>query len=130
MVKPGERDQDRGDVIEEIIAECLARPEAEWRQAIEAACLAHPQHASELRERFELLRTLGIKVLLESRSAPELPERLGEFRLLRQIGAGGMETSAALSALIDSTRRTTCAIGPRATSRCAGNGGARPSTGW
>ncbi|MCA8966822.1 MAG: serine/threonine protein kinase, partial [Planctomycetes bacterium] len=49
----------------------------------------HPEHADELRRRLRKLQAAGLLPSPEG-AAEELPERLGDFRLLRQIGSGGM----------------------------------------
>ncbi|NUP97416.1 MAG: serine/threonine protein kinase, partial [Planctomycetaceae bacterium] len=75
--------------VDELLAQCLERDPAELQQALDAACEAHPQHASELRRRLSALRRVG---LLEPAAGGErdFPERLGEFRLLERLGGGGM----------------------------------------
>ncbi len=76
------------DPVEEILAHILERPEEEWQKAFRDACNLHPQNAAELRRRWELV------AVLESQTAKDpsegFPERLGDFRLLRRLGAGGM----------------------------------------
>ncbi len=73
--------------IEALFEACLSQPEASWPQAIEAACVAHSDHARELRERFALLQRLAFD---RDPTATTLPERLGDFVLGRRLGAGGM----------------------------------------
>ena len=71
------------------MAECLARPEAEHAEAIAAACQRWPEHARALQSRIDRLRAFG----LAEEVAPgpgDMPARLGEFRLLRRLGGGGM----------------------------------------
>jgi serine/threonine protein kinase/tetratricopeptide (TPR) repeat protein len=75
------------DRVEEILASCLAHGETVPEHALEIACRAHPDLAQELRRRFERLERLG---LLAHRSAATDPERLGDFRLIRRLGGGGM----------------------------------------
>ncbi len=55
-------------------------------------CTSHPAHASELRRRFELLRATGLYQDTDEAppAIPDLPTQLGEFRLLRRLGSGGM----------------------------------------
>src|SRR5262245_14455379 len=74
------------DRVGELMERCLARPEAEQRDAIEQACAEHPDVAAELRARVAFLSGIG----LGPESAPDVPERLGEFRLLERLGGGGM----------------------------------------
>lgn len=53
-------------------------------------CEEHPRQASALRERFERLVSMGL-VGGNLPSAPlEFPDRLGDFKLVRKIGGGGM----------------------------------------
>src|SRR5688572_7661992 len=74
------------DAIDELLAGCLEQPEAEWRTAIDAACAAHPEHAAEMRRRFARVQQMAVGVPM-----PEpIPDRLGEFHLLRRLGGGGM----------------------------------------
>jgi WD40 repeat protein/serine/threonine protein kinase len=74
--------------IEELIFECLEAMEAEGSAALERACTRHPALAAVLRQRIHALQSTG---LIRQRDADEpFPERLGEFRLLRRLGGGGM----------------------------------------
>ena len=83
------------DLVEELTAKLEAA------EAIDlAACLVqHPQHAQELRRLFPALRMLAdlsrsgnISVPPEERRAAEtgLSGQLGDFRILREVGRGGM----------------------------------------
>jgi serine/threonine protein kinase/formylglycine-generating enzyme required for sulfatase activity len=79
------------DRTEDLIAECLERLEAEGDTAIEAVCAQHPESAARVREGVARLRRLGLATAdpdVVARDA--IPERLGDFRLLRRVGAGGM----------------------------------------
>lgn len=74
--------------IEELLARCLSCAEQGEEGALEQLLAAHPQHASVVRRRLELLRSAGFA---EQPEAPEeFPERLGDFRLLERLGGGGM----------------------------------------
>lgn len=75
--------------VEALVVQCIARAEREGESAIEAVCAEHPRLADSLRRRMEVLRTAGLLVLDEP-DADAFPERLGDFRLLERIGAGGM----------------------------------------
>ena len=55
--------------------------------AVEKLLADHPDRAAELRQMVEKLGDLG---MLMPASAPPMPERLGDFRLLRPLGKGGM----------------------------------------
>jgi serine/threonine protein kinase len=56
--------------------------------AVERLCAARPERADEIRERVGML--LQMNLLPRAENAPEFPERLAEFRLLRRLGGGGM----------------------------------------
>jgi hypothetical protein len=72
--------------LEDLVAKALVAIEAEGEPALEQLCRDHPAHAEALRARLDTLRSLG---LLGAVRAP-IVERLGDFRLLRELGAGGM----------------------------------------
>ncbi|TAJ22166.1 MAG: serine/threonine protein kinase, partial [Planctomycetota bacterium] len=76
-----------GSRIEELLIETLEAAELEGGAALERVCGAHPEHATQLRRRWKELERMG---LLEDAPGTEMPERLGEFRLLRRLGGGGM----------------------------------------
>lgn len=79
---------DPTDLLRELVAQCLGRMETEGESALQAICDEHPSHAEVLRRRIRALRGVG---LLDSRPPTEgFPERLGEFRLIRPLGGGGM----------------------------------------
>lgn len=76
------------DPLRALVAECLARIEREGDDAIERMCESHPEHASSLRRRIDRLKRIG---LVDTKEGPkEFPEKLGEFRLIRPLGGGGM----------------------------------------
>lgn len=77
------------DEAETLFAECLDRFESEGERAIDAACERRPDLAPEIRSRFEALCRAGL-VSRGTKGLGEFPERLGEFKLLRRIGGGGM----------------------------------------
>ncbi len=77
-------------IRDELLFLCLERVSKEGRGALEAMCAEHPNHAQQLREGFQRLDAMG---LVDSKSAgtpASFPEQLGEFRLIRKIGGGGM----------------------------------------
>ncbi len=87
----GEPTPNRSADLNDLVAECLARHESHGPSAIDEMCKEHPQHASALRRRIAALAEAGL--LDDPDAAPEdgkIPERLGEFRLLERLGAGGM----------------------------------------
>ncbi len=73
---------------ESLLERCILLLEAGDRAAVDTLLAAHPDLEPSLRERLAQLAALGI--LQPPREPPPMPERLGEFRLLRQIGRGGM----------------------------------------
>lgn len=78
------------EFLRRLVAECVERYEEEGEGAVDALCGKHPEQADALRRRVAILGRMG---LLETGSAAEgrpLPERLGDFRLLRKLGGGGM----------------------------------------
>lgn len=74
---------DQGHVAE------ILRAYAEDGGDPEALLREHPDLAEELRPRLEALRVLET-VLSESEVSGGMPERIGDFRILREIGRGGM----------------------------------------
>ena len=75
--------------LNELIARCLDRIQDEGAAAVDAVCAEHPEHASALRQRLSVLARMGLlPIPVASTDAP--PERLGEFRIVRRLGAGGM----------------------------------------
>ena len=76
------------ELLDEILVDLLGRLTAGESGAVEAVCARHPEQAGEIRAR---LAALGELNLLPSDSAAmAFPERLGDFRLLRRLGGGGM----------------------------------------
>ncbi|MBI5432629.1 MAG: serine/threonine protein kinase [Planctomycetes bacterium] len=55
--------------------------------AVEALLREHPEHASALKRRLALLQDIGV---LDGGASARPPERLGDFQILEQLGAGGM----------------------------------------
>jgi serine/threonine protein kinase len=75
--------------VRELVAECLDRFDDEGSAAIEAVCAAHPGFAPQIRARIETLEQMGL-LTRETEAGERFPERLGEFRLIRRLGGGGM----------------------------------------
>jgi tetratricopeptide (TPR) repeat protein len=82
-------DGEERERVRTLVAECLERREREGDAAVEAVCAAHPGDAAAIRARLAVLAELGF---LGGGDAPPptFPERLGDFRLLRCLGGGGM----------------------------------------
>ena len=79
--------------IEDLIVEVLERPPFERSSHLDALCSKHAPLADDLRARVHALRAHGLLDLSgpeEPEEAPEFPERLGDFRLIERLGAGGM----------------------------------------
>ena len=76
--------------FDDILFECLERIEEEGEQALHSVCARHPDHANAIRERMAMLISTGLVELPDPVDAQGLPERLGEFRILRKLGEGGM----------------------------------------
>lgn len=72
-------------LLEELVFQVLERHESGDASALDELCAAHPTRAAELRARVESLARSG---LVGGREA--LPDELGEFRVLRRLGQGGM----------------------------------------
>jgi serine/threonine protein kinase len=75
----------REELLEELVFQVLERREGADARALEELCLEHPELAAELRRRMSYLAGAGLMALEQS-----VPKRLGEFRLLRRLGQGGM----------------------------------------
>jgi hypothetical protein len=72
--------------LDELVFACLERMESDGDAALEELCRQHPALAERLRSRVAALSAAG---LVGGRTR-QFPERLGEFRLLRRLGEGGM----------------------------------------
>src|SRR5262245_30546614 len=77
------------DPIERLVAECLERMEQGDDGALEAICAAHPERAAEVRLEIARLQRMGLGAV-HANGDFALPEQLGEFRLIRRLGGGGM----------------------------------------
>ncbi|QJW97731.1 serine/threonine-protein kinase [Frigoriglobus tundricola] len=82
-------DRDPVDVLAEEFADRLRRGE---HPSVSAYAAAHPDHADQLKEllpavaQMELLKRFRHPVAAEA----SLPDRLGDFRIVRELGRGGM----------------------------------------
>jgi serine/threonine protein kinase len=88
MTPPEERDP--VDLLAEEFAEKLRRGE---RPSISAYAAAHPEHAEQIRQVLPAVAQME-QLKQFRRSAPPnaeaLPDRLGDFRIVRELGRGGM----------------------------------------
>jgi len=73
------------DELSALVLECLERIEGSGISAIDEVCAEHPDRADALRSRMGLLLGTGLVG-----SDLDVPERLGDFRLGRRLGGGGM----------------------------------------
>jgi hypothetical protein len=78
-----------GAVLDELVfryLEQLDGSDSDPARLLDELCAEEPQHAAGLRNSVERLRAAG----LLPASGEEFPERIGDFRLERRLGAGGM----------------------------------------
>ena len=75
------------ELIEDLVQRCLALPEHD-DDAIEGICREHPELASEVRAVLRSLSRVGL--IAEPVEITRTPERVGDYRLLRRLGGGGM----------------------------------------
>ena len=80
------------DHVEALLARSLEGPPERWRTALDSVCARHPQHAQELRKRFDALHQFGLSEATVSLQAMwrETPDLLHEL-----AGELGVERSAA-----------------------------------
>lgn len=76
--------------IDELVIRALDALERGAHDELETLCAAHPEHASTLRRRIALLGGLGVLGTPAKPITSDGHERLGEFELVEQLGAGGM----------------------------------------
>jgi serine/threonine protein kinase len=81
-------DSDR-DALDRLADEFLARRRKGERPSIEEYAAAHPHLASEIRELFPTLEMME-ELAPDERDTDAPPRQLGEYRILREIGRGGM----------------------------------------
>lgn len=79
---------DHPEHLRDLLARCIDVAAANGLQAVEPLLRAHPEQAEAVRERLRKLARAG---LLETtaQAADSIPERLGDFRLVRRLGAEG-----------------------------------------
>lgn len=78
------------DPLDALLLECLERPDGQRSEALDDLCCEHPVHAASLRRRFALLANVGLLDAETPPMATETADRIGEYRLLRRLGGGGM----------------------------------------
>ncbi len=81
-------DRDPLDMLAEEFADRLRRGE---HPSVSAYAAAHPEHAAELQELLPAVAQMEmLKRFRGPAAAPSLPDRLGDFRIVRELGRGGM----------------------------------------
>ncbi|MBK8098810.1 MAG: protein kinase [Planctomycetes bacterium] len=79
------------DRMRRLLADCIDAFARGGAGAAETLLTAEPAVAAEVRARLQKLARAGLLTAPAATAADdEIPERLGEFRLLRRLGAGGM----------------------------------------
>lgn len=78
---------DPSPTLQELLLQALDLLDSEGEPGLERLCAQVPAQATRLRRRVAAMRAVG---LIEGLGASAAPERLGEFRLLEPLGAGGM----------------------------------------
>ncbi|MBI3819746.1 MAG: protein kinase [Planctomycetes bacterium] len=73
-----------------LVAEAVDRIEEEGLPALDDLCTKNPSLASAIRRRVDALINAGFVSQLGGGPAPSPPERLGDFRIIRRLGQGGM----------------------------------------
>ncbi|MFN0207080.1 MAG: protein kinase domain-containing protein [Planctomycetota bacterium] len=87
--KPSDAPSEASNVVERIIAEFLDSHEFPSSTEIEKLCERNQAFSTELRRRLATLQRLGLWGERPT-EIDAMPERLGEFRLIRRLGGGGM----------------------------------------
>ncbi|MBK6940040.1 MAG: serine/threonine protein kinase [Planctomycetes bacterium] len=93
MTAPDPNDTDSNATDPELnalVTECLERFEREGMSAVDDLCTRNPLLEGKLRRRVGMLRAMGLLTAEGQAADDEIPKRLGEFRLLRRLGGGGM----------------------------------------
>ncbi|MBL8735180.1 MAG: serine/threonine protein kinase [Planctomycetes bacterium] len=101
MQDPGEQPTQRlpQPGYEEVLVQALELLETQGSAGVERLLAAHPLHATRLRSHLSRLHGFGLLgagtdaepgELPSDAQARPFPERLGDFRLLRRLGGGGM----------------------------------------
>ena len=74
--------------LDELVFECLERMEFMGPRALAEVCAEHPEHAAALSARLHQLKLTGL--VETDGNLDTFPEQLGEFRLEKRLGRGGM----------------------------------------
>ncbi len=73
----------------DIVALAIDRLQAEGMAGVEALITQHPHAASLIRHRLRLLESAGMLEPAQG-DVERVPERIGEYRIVRRLGSGGM----------------------------------------
>jgi serine/threonine protein kinase len=84
-------------ILETLVTQCLDRTESHGDPAIDEVCKDHPELRGAVAKRIEMLKRMGLVSATappipadEARPLRDFPEMLGDFRLQKRIGGGGM----------------------------------------
>jgi hypothetical protein len=79
------------DPLPDLVVDCTERIERDGKAALDAMCREHPEHAKALRAAIEPLLACGIVAgPAPAADAVDVPRRIGDFLLRRELGRGGM----------------------------------------
>ncbi|MBL8753510.1 MAG: serine/threonine protein kinase, partial [Planctomycetes bacterium] len=81
---------EESDVLEDLLAEALAKYDEGGEPAMAAFVAAQTQHATALERGIRRCREMGLLGTQPGGNAASHPERLGDYKLVRRIGGGGM----------------------------------------
>ncbi len=73
-----------------LLEQLFELPPAQWPERLDVLCREYPEHAERLRRRHDLLAATGLDAPVERPSPLGVPERFGDYRIVRRLGAGGM----------------------------------------
>lgn len=79
--------------IDDLLDEFVERLRRGENPSIASYATAHPEYAAEIRELFpavQAMEQLALRRQHDQTAAMEAPEQLGDFRIVREIGRGGM----------------------------------------
>jgi serine/threonine protein kinase len=81
---------DREDHVAAIVGDWRERQERGEPITPEDVIAVHPELADELREAFEALEYVGMVFSGPAPPGTSVPERIGDYRILEELGRGGM----------------------------------------
>ncbi|MEW6743921.1 MAG: protein kinase [Planctomycetota bacterium] len=89
---PGGESASSHDLLDAIADEYLAARRRGQSPSVDELASRHPSLATEIRELFPVLEMLEVagEKTLPSPPSPPLPRQLGDYRVLRELGRGGM----------------------------------------